>query len=327
MSENPTRRAGVRAWWQSRRLAPDGKPRPHAPFGRGPIAARALAAVIDSAAWVGARTPPRLAHGLAVFGGTIEWALRPALRRRLAGNLAHAIDAPPDDRRVRRLVRREIVNEARRSADLLWSLGRPDEFRASVVIEGAEPGRRALEDGHGMILAGLHLGGWEVATAVPGMLYGPPTTVIVADDWLAWAMQHLRMAAGLHIAYRTDVATRAARLLRSGEVLLLLGDDGWGNEPRLHQVQFLGTDTDLPAGLASLSRLCQSPIVGFVVLPLGRRRWKVILDPPIAPPERHGGADAERAVLQQLADRWSDLIRAHPDHWAARYRVRWKDLG
>jgi lauroyl/myristoyl acyltransferase len=284
-----------------------------------------LATVIDGAVWLGSRTPAPLAQTLALFGGTVEWALRPATRRRLAANLARAVRSDPADPVVRRLVRREVINEARRSADLLWALGQPHEFLASVQLEGAEHAIRAVAEGRGAILAGIHLGGWEVATAIPGALFAAPTTVIVADDWLAWAIHHLRTRAGLRIVYRTDGALGAARLLRAGEVVLLLGDDGWGNEPRTHLVRFLDGDADLPAGIVSLSRLCQSPIVSFVVLPLGPRRWRVIVDPALEAPTRHGGADAEREVLQLLSDRWSERIRQNPQHWAARHRIRWRD--
>ena len=77
-------------------LAPDGEPRPEAPFGRGPLAARVLARVIDVAAWTGSRIPAGVAHPLATAGGTAEWAVRSAKRRRLGINLAHALALPPD---------------------------------------------------------------------------------------------------------------------------------------------------------------------------------------------------------------------------------------
>jgi lauroyl/myristoyl acyltransferase len=124
--------------------------------------------------------------------------------------------------------------------------------------------------------------------------------------------------------YRTEHAIRAARLLKAGEGLLVLGDDGWGAEPRTYPVRFLDTWADLPAGVVTLARLCQSPIVGFAVLPLGPRRWRAVLDQPVGPPDRTGGTEAEQKVLQALADRWSELIRANPDHWAAAYRIRWR---
>ena len=53
-----------------------------------------------------------------------------------------------------------------------------------------------------------------------------PITVMVADDWLAWAIEPVRRSVGLNIAYRT--AAELARLLHRGEALLVFGDDAWG---------------------------------------------------------------------------------------------------
>ena len=282
-----------------------------------------LAAVIDGSVWVGSRVPAWLAHTLATIGGHGEWAVRRSKRRRLATNLAHALGPDADDPAVRRVVRREIVNEAHRSADLLWALGRPQQFLATVELDGIELAQAAADAGNGVILAGLHLGGWEVATAVPRATLPVPTTVIVADDWLAWAIAHMRVTAGLRVMYRTSSAVRAARLLRAGEALLMLGDDGWGDEPRTYGVRFLDSWAELPAGLVTLSRLCRSPIVTFAVIPTGRRRWRVIVDEPVGPPSAASGADGERDLLQLVADRWSAMVRSYPEHWAASYRIRW----
>ncbi len=295
-----------------------------APSRRGRSAARVLALVIDGAAAVGGRLPAWVTYRAAVVGGTLEWALRPRLRRRLAENLARAIGRAPDDRVVKALVRREVVNEARRSADLLWSIGRPEEFRETVVVSGREHVERAAARGRGVLLAGIHLGGWEVAAGVPAMVVPVPTTVVVADDWLASGIQHVRESLGLRVLRRPEAALGALRLLRRGEALLVLGDDAWGDEPRMHRVEFCGVPAHLPAGIAALARLAGAPIVTFEVLPLGPRRWRVEVGAIIEPPPRDSGDDGERAVLQQLADRWTDMIRRYPDQWAARFHIAWE---
>lgn len=307
------------------RLAPDGRPRPDAPFGRGPMAARVLAAVISASVWAGARTPAPVAHGLAVVGGHLEWALRPAKRRRLAANLSRAVGAPAGDRRVRRAVRREVVNEAHRSADLLWALGRPDEFLAAVELEGIEHAQAAAATGRGVVLAGLHVGGWELATVLPKAVLPVPATAIVADDWLAWAIQHMRTEVGLRIVYRTAPVSRLGALLRAGEALVVLGDDASGDQPRLHKVWFCDTSAELPAGAVTLARLYQSLIVGFVIVRLGPRRWKAIIDPPLEPPARRSGVAGDVETLQVLADRWTEIVRRHPDQWSANYDIAWLD--
>lgn len=312
--------SGLRAGLQ---LAPDGKPRPEAPFGRGPTAARVLGRVIAGASVVGGALPADVAHSLARAGGTVEWALRPAKRRALAENLAHAVGLPPHHPEVARLVRREIVNEARRSADLLWALSRPDELRATTAIEGAHHITDALAHGNGVILSSLHLGGWEVATAIPAVVVPVPTTALVEDNWLAWAIDEQRRAAGLHTLYASAPARDAAAVLRRGHALLTLGETGV-NMTRAYCVRFLDAEADLPGGTVALSRLCGTPVVPFTVLPVGRRRWRVVIEPPVLPPRRDTGRSGEQAHLQELADRWSAMVRAHPEHWAAVYTVHWR---
>ncbi len=305
-----------------RRIAPDGSPRPDAPFGRGPAAARVLSGVIRGASMVGGAIPPGVAHAIARAGGTGEWALRPAKRRILAVNLGHAVALPPDDPRVRALVRREIVNEARRSADVLWALRRPHELRQSTSVTGSGHIHEALAAGRGVILSSLHLGGWEVATAIPAAVVPVPTTAIVEDDWLAWAIDPFRAAAGLSRMYATAPARRAAAVLRAGEALLVLGETS-ERGTRRHRVRFLDAEAELPAGIVALSRLCGAPIVPFSVLPAGPRQWRVEIESPVAPAARSDGPAGEQQRLQELADRWSVVLRRHPEHWAAVYPIRW----
>lgn len=314
----------VHGRWARLRLAPDGQPRPDAPFARGPLAARVLAVVIVAAAAVGSRLPVRLAHTLAVAGGHVEWAVRPAKRRRLARNLSHAIGAPATSTEVRRTVRREIVNEARRSADLLWAIGRPGEFLRTVRVEGLDEVRARLTAGQGVVLAGVHLGGWEVASMLPRGLLPVPTTAVVADNWLAWGMQHVRSRGGLRLAYRSAPATGLVRRLRQGEALLVLGDDASGPPPRRLAVRFCRSVAALPAGPVVLARLGRAVLVPFAVLPIGPRRWRVVLGKPVDPPLRR---DDDASVAQQLADRWTEAIVERPDLWAASFPIQWLDGG
>jgi lauroyl/myristoyl acyltransferase len=316
-------RSGRRGRLAALRLAPDGRPRPDAPFGKGPVAARVLRAALTVAAEGGSRLPAGVAHRLAVAGGTAEWALRSGKRRTLADNLAHALALSADHPEVKALVRREMLNEARRSVDLLWALGKPDDLLRTTAVRGAEHVRTALERGNGVLLVSAHLGGWEVATAMPRIIVPVPTTAIVTDDWLAWAVEESRARAGLGLLYDTEPAVRAASLLRAGQAVLVLGDYAKAGM-RTHPVRLLDAIAELPAGPVALARFCGTPIVPFAVLPLAPRRWRVEIEPPLYPPPRNAGRQAERELLQQLADRWTAQLRAHPEHWAAVYPMTWR---
>jgi lauroyl/myristoyl acyltransferase len=112
-------------------------------------------------------------------------------------------------------------------------------------------------------------------------------------------------------------------VLSRGEALLVLGDDATGPPPRRHVVPFCDGHAALPAGIVTLSRLSGAPIVPFFVLPLGPRRWRVTMESPIDPPPRDEGEAAEPAVLAELAARWTKVIRANPEQWAARFPIEW----
>src|SRR5262245_9985313 len=178
--------------------------REDAPFGQGPLAARVLRGAIVAATATVGRLPTRAAHRLAGVGSTVEWAVRPGKRRRLAENLCHTLDRPAGDPAVRALVRREVRNEGRRSVDLLWALARPDELRKTTTIEGLEHITAALTRGHGVLLVSTHVGGWEVATSLAREFVPVRTTAVVTDDWLAWAVEGLRARAGLGIMYDSE---------------------------------------------------------------------------------------------------------------------------
>lgn len=307
------------------RLAPDGQPRPHAPFGQGPLAARVLrAAIVGSSATIG-RLPSAVVQPATRVGATLEWACRPSKRRRLAENLCHTLALPPDDPSVRALVRREVRNEALRSADLLWALLRPDALLATTRIEGREHIDEALAPGRGILLVSTHVGGWEVATSLARVFVPVPTTAVVTDDWLAWAIEGLRVRSGLGIMYDSDPVSKAARLLREGQAVLLLGD--YAKEGmRTYPVRLLDAVAELPAGPVVLARLCGTPVVPFSVLPSAPRRWRIEVEPPLWPPPRGSGVAGERALLQALADRWSVTLRANAEHWAAVYPMTWLDV-
>jgi KDO2-lipid IV(A) lauroyltransferase len=281
-----------------------------------------LRGAIVAAAAVAGRAPAGVVHPLASLGGTIEWAARPAKRRLLAENLCHALGLPPEHPQVTALVRREVLNEARRSADFLWALENPAELRATTTVEGREHILGALERGNGVLLVSTHVGGWEVATALPAVIVPVPTTAIVTDDWLAWAVEGLRVRAGLGIMYDSEPVSKAARLLRRGEAILALGDYAKPSM-RTYPVRLLDAIAELPAGPVVLARLCGTPILPFSVLPSAPRRWRVEIEPLLEPPARSGGGEADRAVLQELADRWTLSLRAHAEHWAAVYPMTW----
>lgn len=291
------------------------------PFGRGPFAAGVLAAVINAAAHIGGAIPAGFSHKAAVLGGSVEWALRRGKRDVLAENLSHALGCS-EESSVRRAVHAEVVNEARRSADLLWSLSRPSEMLANVRIENIEAVEGCAAAGRGVILAGPHIGGWEIVAPLPYAVFGRPATAIVTDDWLAWAMQPYRERAGLLTEFASRPPRVVAERLRRGGVALLLADIVPPGA-RTFAVRLLDGTVDLPAGPATLARIGNAVVVPLAVLPIAPRAWRVVLGDPIEPPSRRSGRGGEQRMTQALADAWEPWLREYPEHWAAVYPLSW----
>jgi lauroyl/myristoyl acyltransferase len=135
----------------------------------------------------------------------------------------------------------------------------------------------------------------------------------------------MRAKVGLQVIPRTGPVSEVGKLLRRGEAIVVLGDDASGARPRLHPVRFLDGWAELPSGAVTLARLYGAALVGFTILPVGPRRWRLVFDEAILPSPQVDGDrdDADRAVLQELADRWTVQVRGAPEHWSAVFRIRW----
>jgi lauroyl/myristoyl acyltransferase len=184
--------------------------------------------------------------------------------------------------------------------------------------------RAALAREHGAILASPHVGGWEVVVPFASLVPDIAVTAIVENDWLAWAVADIRMRGGIEVVSIGEPPLRAVHALRDGHVVVVLADVA---QPGMRgvEVTLLDAPIVLPARPAALARIARAPILPFAALPIDRRAWRVWIGEPIAPPPRGSGRAGEAAATQALADVWSEVIRAHPTHWAAVDPMAWRN--
>ena len=240
---------------------------------------------------------------ISTIGATIEWACRPAKCCRLASNLCHVVALPPDHADVKTLVRKEVRNEARRSADFLWALARPGELLETTEVEGRahlhEPSTAGA--GHCSCRHTSAAGRSRCRSCRTSSPCRPPrsspTTGSPAQSKDCGYAQASGSCTTSSRRERRDTASarrgapRARGLREGGE--------------RTYAVRFLDSVAELPAGPAVLARVCGAPVVPFSVLPLARRRWRIEVEPPLYAPDRNGGVEVEKVLLQKLADRWT----------------------
>jgi KDO2-lipid IV(A) lauroyltransferase len=198
----------------------------------------------------------------------------------------------------------------------------PLDVRRGVIAQhfradGYDNITAALDEGHGVILALPHLGGWEWAAAWMAEQGHDMLAVVEALDppeLLEW-FAHQRHALGLEVvALGPTVATRVLQALRANRLVCLLCDrdlTGDGVE-----VEFFGERTTLPGGPATLALRTGAALVPTAVYFEAGRGHRAVIQERV-PAERCGEglrADVTR-ITQALASRFEDLIRAAPAQW------------
>ncbi|MBO0706799.1 MAG: lysophospholipid acyltransferase family protein [Candidatus Dormibacteraeota bacterium] len=261
-------------------------------------------------------TPPAIRYGAAAWLTYRGYRLVPGRWNAARSNYAAVLGLPAQDPAVAELTRQAFESYGRMLADffLIGDLS-PEGVRDLIVADGHEHVWEALEAGHGAILALPHMGSWDVAGALAGILGMP--IVAVADPMpgsLDEEVVRNRSAHGMRIIPLGRQAVREiyAALDRNGLVALLC-DLPHGPGP---EVRFFGLRATVPGGPASIAIRRQVPILPAYVYRLPGNRYQVHVDPPIQPPRERGKA-AEQALMQEVVRRFECFIHQHPDQWYA----------
>jgi lauroyl/myristoyl acyltransferase len=186
----------------------------------------------------------------------------------------------------------------------------------AIHAHGLEHIRDALSLGRGVVVITGHLGNYELGGAWLAA-QGYPAHAVVEDvnPAILALLQRYRTATGMRTISRNRGARDAYRVLRSGEILLLVADRVIGDSTDAVEVPFCEGRRSVPTGPATLALATGAPIVvGFVVrTPAGPRRYGVYLEPPIMPDGTE--PDAVVTLTRRIAERLSAGVRAYPDQW------------
>jgi KDO2-lipid IV(A) lauroyltransferase len=267
-----------------------------------------------------AALPLRAAQALGGLAGWIAFRLPGRERGYAWTNITLCFRDMPSAQR-RELVRRSLVESGKTLAEMprIWS--RPAAETCALVRE--QPGRedldRALALGRGLIVAGPHLGNWEVAGLYVQTL--GPTTILYRpprQPGLEGAMRRGRSAGGANVVPIDASGIRALyRALGKGEVVGILPDQQPRSEAAGVFAPFFGSPAFTMTLLGRLAHKTGAPVVfAFAVrLPRGegfRLHW-------IAAPE--GIGDPDPVVAATALNRGVEAcVRVCPDQYQWGYR-------
>ena len=149
---------------------------------------RLLVHVVNALVWLSARLPLRVSHAVGGALGALGWYFSGRTRVVTERNLALCL--PELDGPARRALARQSFVETGKTlleAGALWSTSKEDVARLAREVSGQEYVNEAIAAGRGVILAGPHLGAWEMvglywSTQYPiTSLYRPPRVAALGE--------------------------------------------------------------------------------------------------------------------------------------------------
>jgi KDO2-lipid IV(A) lauroyltransferase len=280
--------------------------------------ARAVRVGIALAATVPAPALRAVARAAGRLAGTLPLARCATVRENLV-RLAPSLGSAERERAVRRTFGHllEAAVELWRLPSLATAHDAGRSLDALVAIEGRAHLDEALAMGRGVIAVTPHLGPYELGGAVLAR-HGYPVHAVVErlDDETLAALAQYRAATGMGLVARDAGARPLLRLLRDGQVVLLVADRVVGGGDGL-AVPF-GTGRRLvPTGPAALALASGAPLlVGSIARsPAGPARYTVRLEPALHPVRTGDAARDRETITHHLAARLAALAGEHPEQW------------
>lgn len=294
-------------------LAPDRRP---SPFSRARRALIPNPKVIRAAIRLLRVVPAPVVRAFAALAGTVAWMIQGDRRRILLENLSHtAADRSHAERR--RLARRTFRNLAVTAVDQfrLPSI-KTEDLRSLFEIQGLEHVDAALARGHGLVIATMHLGPYELAAACLATRgYEIHGMVENLDPEVLEALALYRAATGVHLVNMKDGLRAAYRILGQGHILALVADRAVGNARGAVELPFAGGIRPIPVGPAVFAQGTGAALMTAFATPNSGKgaRYVMTFDPPLIP-EGRGEAELDR-LMKCVVDRMSAMVRRYPDQW------------
>jgi len=266
-----------------------------------------------AAARVSGLLPGALVPVIGSAGGLLAGYLLPGRRRMVARHQT----------RVRGSSGRRSVDDVFASYGRYWlelfhlpADARRGEVAANFSVEGYERITDALAEGHGVILALPHLGGWEWAAAWMAERGHEMLAVVEAlepPELLEWFAEQ-RAAMGLEVVpLGPGVSSALLRALRANRIVCLLCDRDLPGDGI--PVDFFGEQTTVPAGPALLALRTGASILPTAVYFESGRRHRAVVGEPV-PVDREADLRSDTArITQDLVRRLEQLITAAPEQW------------
>jgi lauroyl/myristoyl acyltransferase len=260
--------------------------------------------------------PPRLSKSITRFIARNQYLIRAQRRKNVARNLRIVLGDTATECDIEALSRNLFVNF---SKSIFCFLRLPymdeDELLGCCDIYAARETLHQLGNRGGFVIAGPHVGPWEMGGAclsalglrIHSVAHEHPSRSVTRF------FEDRRRQSGIQCHPVGRSYDALAQALKAGDCVALLIDRDFGRARK--SFSLFGRPLGLPGGHAALSVRCQVPIVTAVCAFMGDDKIKIELRGPYYPDKSLG----DNAAIEDLIERcrldieW--FVRKYPDQW------------
>jgi phosphatidylinositol dimannoside acyltransferase len=178
-----------------------------------------------------------------------------------------------------------------------------------------------LAQKRGCIFISTHSGNWDVAGSYAASLLPGKVNVVVeklSPALYAW-FTSTRTRFGMKVLDASDIKSMI-RVLKSGEVLILLGDrdlDRLG-----YKMDFFGEKAFIPSGLSKLALMTDSAVFTGICTRTAKDEYRVMLSDDVLNTEKAERTDENlESLTKKIVSSMETLIRTDPAQWCMMQQV------
>ena len=202
----------------------------------------------------------------------------------------------------------------------------PDALRTEVTIEGEEHLKKAIDSGKGFFLLSAHIGSWEVAALMGGLLIPGGMSVIhrpLDNPMLDAELEKLRATFGNRALGKSNISREVlGEIKKAGAVGILIDQ-----RPRDvdFEVPFFGHPAKTHPVLARFVRKTGAPVVPIFGYWDGPATYTVSFGEPVDPSRLSGEELEDGPLTARFMAITEAAIRRAPEQWLW-YHDRWRPL-
>ena len=269
---------------------------------------------------------PAAAARFGTFLGSVFYLVSRRRRRIIDFNLDLAFPEMSVDER-RHLAREVSRHFGRVTLDAIRLQGlEPNDLRAEVTVVGQANLQRAIDSGRGFFLLSAHLGSWEAAALISGLLIPGGMSVIhrpLDNPLLDAELERIRATFGNRALGKVNISREILQAIKAGEVIGILIDQ----RPRDidFEVPFFGHPAKTHPILARLVRRTGAPVVPVFGYWDGPARYTVNFSEPIVAAELTEAELGDGPLTERFMAVTEEAIHRRPEQWLW-YHDRWRQL-